>query len=147
MPRRTDRYLSFVGTSRRESGGCVSYLHLWELYNISSPLKTGAFQVPDGHVEHPNGVTEVAHLTVLIPTKDLDEFERKLTSVIGFTPKIGPDDTRTWSLSTTTGSHSPHLILRTPQDWEEKRYVRWRKGSIYKVAFQLIGPEGGLLSV
>jgi len=115
--------------------------------DISSLLKMGVFQVPAGHVEHPNGVTKVADLIVLIPTKDLDEFERNLTSVIGFTPKIGPNDTRTWSLSTTTGGHSPHLTLRTPQDGEEERYVRWRKGSIYKVAFQLNRPEGRLLSV
>jgi hypothetical protein len=83
----------------------------------------------------------------LIPAKDLDEFERKLTSVIGFAPNVDPNDERTWSLSTTTGRDSPRLILRTPQDREEERYVKKRKGSIYKVAFQLTGPEGNLLLV
>jgi len=105
------------------------------------------WRVPTEHVEHPNGVTAVAHIIVLIPAKALEEFTRQLTSVIGFTPKVGPHDTRTWPLSTTTGAHSPHLILRTPQDTEEKRYVMERGGSIYKVAFQLTRPEGGLLSV
>jgi len=98
--------------------------------------------VPTEHTEHPNGVAEVAHLVILIPTEDLNEFERKLTSVIGFTPKVGPGDERTWLLSTTTGRDSPHLILRAPRDREEGMYVRRREGCIYKVAFQLSQPEG-----
>lgn len=110
-------------------------------------LRYMRFQVPTGHLEHPNGVTGVACLTVLIPTKNLDEFERRLTSVIGFTPKVGPNDERTWSLSTTTGSDSPNLILRAPRDKEEEIYVREREGSIYKVEFQLTRPEGGVLSI
>lgn len=87
-------------------------------------------------------MTGVAYLIILIPTKDLDGFERKVTSVLGFTPKVGPNDERTWSLSTTTGKDSPHLILRAPRDREEAVYVRERKGCIYKVAFQLTRPEG-----
>jgi hypothetical protein len=98
-------------------------------------------------VKHPNGVTEVVHLTVLISQKDLDEFGRQLTSVIGFPPDNGPDGTRTWSLSTTTGSHSPRLILRVPRDRMEEIYLGKRKGCIYKVAFQLTRSEGGLLSI
>lgn len=81
----------------------------------------------------------------MIPAKDLDEFERKLTSVIGFAPNVGPSDTRTWSLSTTTGNDSPRLILRTPRDEEEEEYVEKRKGSIYNVAFQR--SRGGVLSI
>ena len=106
-------------------------------------------QVPTGHVEHPNGVTGVAYLTVFIPAKDVDEFERQVTSVIGFTPKSGSNDERTWLLSTTTGRDSPHLIVRAPRDIEEEIYVGERKGSIYKAAFQLTRPdgEGGLLLV
>ena len=94
-------------------------------------------------------MTEVAHLTVLIPTKDLDEFERQMSSVTGFIPKVGLNDERTWSLSTATGKNSPHLIVRAPRDREEEIYVEKRKGSIYKVAFQLTRPDGkgGLLSV
>ena len=109
----------------------------------------GVFQVPAGHTEHPNGVTGVAHLTVLIPTEDLDEFERKLISVIGLIPKVSPDGERTWSLSTTTGRDSPCLILRAPRDKQEDIYVRMRRGCIYKVAFQFNLPEGegGLLVV
>ena len=68
-------------------------------------------------------------------------------SVIGFAADVGPNHTRTWSLSTTTGNGSPQLILRAPQDQEEEEYVEKRKGSIYNVAFQLTGPDGGLLSV
>jgi len=83
----------------------------------------------------------------LIPTEGLEKFERQLTSVIGSTPKAGPNDTRTWSLSTTTGAHAPDLILRTPRDTEEEKYIRERGGSIYKVAFQLTRPERGLLLV
>ena len=105
------------------------------------------FQVPTERVDHPNGVAEVADLTVLIPPKDLDVFERQLTSVIGFKPEVGPNDTRTWSLSTTTGSDYPHLILRTPKGGEEERYVRERKGCIYKVAFKSTRVDGGLLSI
>jgi len=69
-----------------------------------------------------------------------------MTSVIGFAPNVGPNDTRTWSLSTTTGNDSPHLIIRTPQGGEEE-YVKTRKGSIYNVAFRLAGREEGLLLV
>ena len=98
-------------------------------------------------MDHPNGVAEVARVTVLIPPKDLDEFERQLTTVIGFMPEGGPGDARTWSLSTTTGSHSPILILRTPQNREEEIYVEKRKGCIYKVEFQLTKAEGELLSI
>lgn len=98
-------------------------------------------------MDHPNGVTEVEYLTVLILQKDLDEFERQLTSVIGFTPEVGPDGTRTWSLSVTTGGHSPSLIVRTPRDKEEEMYVRERKGSIYNLAFRSAHLEGGLLSI
>ena len=87
-------------------------------------------------------MTGVAYLTVLIPADDLDEFERQLTSVIGFTPKFGPDDERTWSLSTTAGKDSPHLIIRAPRDREEEMYIGKRKGCIYKVAFQLTRPDG-----
>ena len=102
-------------------------------------------QVPADRAEHPNGVTEIAYITVLIAQKDLNEFEQQLTSVVGSMPEIGPDDERTWSLSTTVCG-SPHLILRTPRDKEEKEYLRERKGCIYKVAFQLT-LEGGLLSI
>ena len=102
-------------------------------------------QVPTEHVEHPNGVTGVAYLTILIPTKDLDEFERKLTSVIGFAPNVGLDNTRTWSLSTATGNDSPRLVVGVPQSEEEEEYVKERKGSIYNVAFRRAGPEGLLL--
>jgi len=72
-----------------------------------------------------------------------------MSSVTGFTPKVGPDDEKTWSLSTTIGRDSPHLIVRAPRDTEEEIYVRKRKGGIYKVAFLLTRPdgEGGLLSV
>jgi len=106
------------------------------------------WRVPTGHVEHPNGVTGIACLTVLIPTKDLDEFERQLTSVIGFTPEFGPNDERTWSLSTTTGKDSPHLIIRAPRDREEEIHVDQRKGGIYRVAFRVTQADGeGLLSV
>lgn len=83
----------------------------------------------------------------MIPTKDLDEFERKLTSVIGFAPNVGLDNTRTWSLSTTTGNDSPHLIIRAPQGEEEEEYVKERKGSIYNVAFRRTGAEESLLLV
>jgi len=100
------------------------------------------WRVPAGHLDHPNGASGVAYLTVLIPTKDLDGFERKLTSVIGLTPKVGPNDERTWSLSTTTEKDSPHLILRAPRDREEDMYVEKRKGCIYNVAFQLTRPDG-----
>lgn len=100
------------------------------------------FQVPTGRVDHPNGVTQVAYIALLIPQKHLDEFERQLTSVIGCTPEVGPGDTRTWPLSVATGSHSPRLILRTPRDREEEVYVMEREGSIYKVAFQLTQQEG-----
>ena len=108
-------------------------------------------QVPTERVDHPNGVAEVAYLIVLIPQEGLGEFERQLTSVIGFAPEVGPDGTRTWSLSVTTRSHSPRLMLRTPRDREEEMYVKKKKGSIYKVAFQLKQlegePGGGLLSI
>ena len=103
-------------------------------------------QVPTDRAEHPNGVTEVAYLTVLIDQEDLDKFEQQLTSVVGSMPEISPDGERTWSLST-TGCGSPHLILRTPRDEEENEYLRERKGCIYKVAFQLTRLEGGLLSI
>jgi hypothetical protein len=87
-------------------------------------------------------VKGIAYLTVLIPAKDLDGFERELTSVMGFTPNVGPNDERTWSLSTTTENDSPHLILRAPRDREEGVYVEKRKGCIYKVAFQPTRPDG-----
>lgn len=78
----------------------------------------------------------------MIPAKDMDGFERELTSVIGFTPKVGPNDERMWPLSTTTEKDYPHLILRVPRDREEDAYVEKRKGCIYKVAFQLSPPDG-----
>ena len=98
-------------------------------------------------MDHPNGVTELAGLIILISPEDLDKFQRQLTSVIGFIPEVSPEGTRTWSLSTTTASHSPCLILRVPKDKEEELYVRERKGCIYKVAFQSTQGEGGFLLV
>ena len=108
---------------------------------------TDRFQVPTEHVDHPNGVAEVDYLTVLIHQKDLDGFERQLTSVIGFTPQVGPDGTRTWSLSVTAGSHSPRLIIRTPRDREEEVYVREREGSIYNLAFRSAHLGGAPLTI
>jgi len=143
--RRTDLCLSFAAISRRESGGCVTPSAVTGVSNFKSRVLMVKVQVPTEHVEHPNGVTGVAYLTILIPTKDLDEFERKLTSVIGFAPNVGLDNTRTWSLSTATGNDSPRLVVGVPQSEEEEEYVKERKGSIYNVAFRRAGPEGLLL--
>lgn len=158
-PQMVDNWSRSNNRHRRRREERIPSFLLWRYHaqrvegeaHCSCPLgwsnRGGRFQVPTQRVNHPNGVTEVAYITVLIPHKDLDEFERQLTSVIGFTPEAGPDYTRIWHLSVTTGSHSPHLILRTPRDTEEEMYVKERKGSIYKVAFQLTRLEGELLSI
>lgn len=142
--RREERILAFLLWGRHAEG-VEGEAHRYS--PLGSPNGRGRFQVPTERVDHPNGVTQVAYLTVLIPQKDLNEFERQLTSVIGFAPEVGPDNTREWSLSVTTGNHSPRLILRTPRDREEETYIQERKGSIYNVAFQRTRLEGGLLSI
>lgn len=101
---------------------------------------------PRSNTEHANTAIGVAHVKHLVTPEELPAYAKQLTSVLGVSPKESTSTRVVWELEKHTSyrdvaARAPVLIVSTPQDDEERDYLRSRGSGIYELGFVVEDPK------
>lgn len=95
---------------------------------------------PPSNIQHANSTVGIAYVKLLVLPEDFDKSVKELTTVLGVQPKTSSASHVVWDLDEQpahVGVHetAPQLVLGSPGDDGEKRYVEEHGAGIYEVGF------------
>ncbi|KAI0781472.1 glyoxalase-like domain-containing protein [Trametes elegans] len=101
---------------------------------------------PHSNTEHANTAKGVSHVRLLAAADELDALTKKLTSVVGASPRESTPSRVIWDLGQQPSRRDdppklPVLILSTPQDDEESEHVRTHGRGIYEFGVAVAVPR------
>jgi len=98
---------------------------------------------PDSNTRHPSDARGIAHVLFLTSPSTFAAASRELSVVLDSQPfSSAPGTEAKWHLSTLNGLRSPTLVLATPADREQARFVGDNSAPhIYEVGFY-VGEDG-----